>query len=157
MWQDVSRPADVSEDPPLRAAAVASFVPARAVVGHATAAWVHAGGPAPDRVDVLVRGRVRRPEPHPRRRVAEADLGDADVVDVGGVAVTTVMRTATDLARWLPGERALPLLRRLEHADLRVDDLRRALDARDGGRHVRRARVTVRSLADAARARHATG
>ena len=130
--------------PAVRAAAFAALVPARGAVGREAAAWVHAGGPPPGRVTVLVRSGARRPDPHPGRTTAEADLTDTDVVDVGGVRVTTVLRTAVDVARWLPTEDALRVLRRLRPVGLDPAAALHRLEAHAGGRGVRRARRTLR-------------
>jgi len=135
---------DVPVHPAVRAAAFAALVPARGAVGREAAAWVHAGGPPPGRVTVLVRSGARRPDPHPGRTTAEADLTDTDVVDVGGVRVTTVLRTAVDVARWLPTEDALRVLRRLRPVGLDPAAALHRLEAHAGGRGVRRARRTLR-------------
>ncbi|MBO0922774.1 hypothetical protein J1G42_18300 [Cellulomonas sp. zg-ZUI222] len=131
-------------DPAVRAAAFAALVPQRGTVGREAAAWVHAGGSPPGRVTVLVRSGARRPDPHPSRTTAEADLTEADVVDLGGVRVTTVLRTAVDVARWLPTEDALRVLRRLPPVGLDPADALRRLEQHAGGRGVRRARRTLR-------------
>ncbi|MBO0900396.1 hypothetical protein J1G43_10515 [Cellulomonas sp. zg-ZUI22] len=135
---------DHAVDPAVRAAAFAALVPQRGTVGREAAAWVHAGGSPPDRVTVLVRSGARRPDPHPSRTTAEADLTEADVVDLGGVRVTTVLRTAVDVARWLPTEDALRVLRRLPPVGLDPADALRRLEQHAGGRGVRRARRTLR-------------
>jgi len=119
-------------DPAVRAGALRELVPPRAVVGRAAAVWVHTGGPAPARFDVLVAPRVRRPSPHPLRVPHESPLPPADVLRLGEVRVTTVQRTALDVARWLAPEVAEPLLDRLvtdtgldPYAPLRLLDLAR--------------------------------
>ncbi|WNB87351.1 hypothetical protein [Cellulomonas sp. ATA003] len=141
VWGDVAAPAAVPPGPHVRARAVRPLVPPRAVLGRAGAVWVHADGPVPPRFDVLVAPRVRRPAPHPLRVPHECPLPPADVVRLGGVAVTTVERTAVDVARHLPLDEAVTLLVRLAvHARL---DLRAALRAaaelgpRHGGPRVR--------------------
>lgn len=110
VWGDLTVPADVPLSSSLRAAAFRTLVPARAVVGRAAAVWVHTGAHPPRRVDVLVPPRSRRPDPHPRRSTHECALPDADVLDLGGIRVTTVQRTGLDVARWCPPAQALPLL-----------------------------------------------
>ena len=143
LWREVSRLVTVDEGPAVRAQAFAALVPGRAVVGQLAAAWVHAGGTPPHRVTVLVRSGARRPDPHPDRLAAEADLADDDVQSCGGVAVTTVLRTALDVARWVPADRALPALRALVPAGLRPDEALGRLATRAGGRGVRAARRTL--------------
>ncbi|QTE28035.1 hypothetical protein [Pengzhenrongella sicca] len=147
VWGEVAIPADRAETPAVRGAATRPLVPPRAVVGRAAAAWVHAGGPAPDRIDVLVRPSGRRPDPHPQRCPHECVLPADDVVGVGPVRVTTVERTAVDIARWLPAPAAVPLLERLARdAGLRPGHALGLLDALAGHRGRRAARTTLRQL-----------
>ena len=113
VWADVAAPAGRPAGPAVRALAVRSLVPPRAVLGREGAVWLHTGGAVPLRFDVLVEPKVRRPSPHPVRVPHECALPESDVVRVGVVRVTTVPRTALDVARWLPERRAHELLRRL--------------------------------------------
>ena len=149
VWGDVAAPAGRPAGAHVRAQAVRPLVPPRAVLGRAAAVWVHAGGPVPARFAVLVAPKVRRPSPHPARVPHECPLPPGDVVRLGDVAVTTVPRTAVDVACHLPRAEAVVLLRRLaEHAALDLPAVRSAashLGARDGGPRVREV------LADAAR------
>lgn len=138
--RDVSRVRDAGEAPVLRAAALAPLVPTRGAVGRLAAAWVHAGGTPPRRVEVLVRSGARRPDPHPDRVTAEAELDDRDLVRLGGVLVTTVTRTAADVARWVPPAEAVRVLRALVPVGLDPADVARLLEHRTGGRGVRTAR-----------------
>ncbi len=110
VWGDLATGARRPAGPALRAAAVRVLVPPRAVLGRAGAVWVHADGPVPERFDVLVEPRVRRPSPHPARVPHECPLPADDVVRFGEVRVTTVLRTALDVARWLEPDDAAPLL-----------------------------------------------
>lgn len=113
LWHDVARRADVPETPALRAAALAGLVPPRAVVGRLSAAWVHAGGPAPPRVDLLFAPGARRTDPHPLRIAVQTRLSPGEIVVVGPVRVTAVQRTGLDVARWAPSadaDRLLPSL-----------------------------------------------
>jgi len=145
LWQDVALRSDVAETPELRAAGLAPLVPARAVVGRGSAAWVHVGGPAPTRVDLLFAPGGRRTDPHPLRTTAEAHLWPADVVQVGPVRVTAVQRTGLDVARTAPPTDVHRLLTAL---GARGFDAQRALDdlARLGPvRDVRRARAVLRA------------
>ncbi|MGW6130609.1 hypothetical protein ACWFNE_11340 [Cellulomonas sp. NPDC055163] len=124
VWGDLTVPSDVPVGPHLRAAAFRGLVPARAVVGRRSAVWVHTGEHAPRRVDVLVPPRSRRPDPHPSRTTYECALPVQDVLDLGGVRVTTVQRTGLDVARWCAPEDALALLGPLVRAGF---DAERAL------------------------------
>ncbi|TFH69569.1 hypothetical protein [Cellulomonas sp. HD19AZ1] len=148
VWGGAARVAACTEDPAVRVAALAALVPERGVIGRATAVWVHVGGPSPARADVLVRTRARRPDPHPDRRTHEAELSDADVLTIDGVRVTTVLRTALDVARWLPPAQSLPLLRALRDVGLDTGRAARAAASLHGGRGVRRARHVLAQVAD---------
>lgn len=146
LWRETSRIAGVAESSPVRALAFAHLVPRRGVVGRLAAVWVHAGGAPPQHVTVLVRSGARRPDPHPGRTVAEADLGNGDVVRLGAVAVTSVLRTGVDVARWVTPDRALPALRALQQAGLQPEDALRRLGDQAGGRGVRAARHLLAGL-----------
>ncbi|MCR6690131.1 hypothetical protein [Cellulomonas sp.] len=126
-----------------RAAALAPLLTRRGVVGREAAAWVHTGAAPPARACVLVPCGVRRPDPAPGRYCAEALLGEDDVALVGGVPVTTVDRTALDVARWLPREVALPALVALVGVGLDLAAARRGLQALRGRAHVRDAHAVV--------------
>jgi hypothetical protein len=127
VWGDLAAPAARPAGPALRAAAVRALVPPRAVLGRAGAVWVHTDGPVPDRFDVLVEPRVRRPSPHPARVPHECPLPPDDVVRLGDVRVTTVVRTALDVVRWLEPDEASRLLARLvAHAGLVPEAVLRA-------------------------------
>jgi hypothetical protein len=93
---------------------------------------------------VLVPPRARRPSPHPLRIPHESPLPAVDVARLGEVRVTTVARTALDVARWVPRELAVPLLRRLaDDAGLDVAATVRDLDRVPGRRFADRARATL--------------
>jgi hypothetical protein len=112
----VLAPAHLPLSPALRAlaAAAALELPDGATLALRTAAWVHAGGDAPQALD---RGR-------------RSLLRPADVAVLGGVRVTTPPRTAVDLARELPPHQALPWLDRLrDDAGLDPADVVRRLEA----------------------------
>jgi hypothetical protein len=144
VWGAVATSADRPPTAAVRAAALRPLVPPRAVVGRTAAVWVHTGGPLPERFDVLVAPRARRPSPHPLRIPHESPLPAADVVRLDDVRVTTVARTALDVARWVPREDAVPLLRRLaDHAGLDVAATVRDLDGAHGRRFAERARATL--------------
>lgn len=143
VWGDLATVTGRTADPSLRASAVRPLVPPRAVLGRAGAVWVHTGGRAPSRFDVLVEPRVRRPAPHPARVPHECPLPAGDVVRLGDVRVTTPLRTALDLVRWLDPAAAGPLVGRLvAHAALDPGCLAAAAAARgDRPLRVRLARV----------------
>jgi hypothetical protein len=147
VWGDVAVAADTAPDARLRAQAVAALVPPRAVVGRRTALWVHVGRPAPERLEVLVGRGCRHTSPHPLRVSAEAELGPADVERIAAIRVTTVQRTGTDLARWLPPDLALPLVASLLPAGFDVERARHELALLRGQRNVSQARRTLAVLA----------
>lgn len=113
VWGQVAIPADRPETPEIRASAVRALVPARGVVGRGAAVWVHTGGDRPGRIDVLVAPHARRPDPHPRRVPHEAVLPPGDLVGIGPLRVTSVERTAVDVARWSRPPETAALLERL--------------------------------------------
>ncbi|QZY30667.1 type IV toxin-antitoxin system AbiEi family antitoxin domain-containing protein [Nocardioides coralli] len=132
----------------LRAEALAAVVPPFAVVTDRTAAWLHM-------VDVLpasavhemppveiysrARSRVRRPSV----TSGERRMRDEDVMVIGGVLVTTKLRTALDLGRRLNRYHALAALDALLRAGVRHEELL------DGVRRFRGERgvVQLRTLA----------
>lgn len=103
----------VQESPALRAAALAHHIPAvlatRAVLGQLSAAWVYGCAPPPGVLALLQHHAVRSAglPPFSGCTLRQVRLEDADVQRVGGVLVTTPLRTALDVARTAP----LPLAR----------------------------------------------
>ncbi len=146
IWDGVAVCTRHEVTPELRLAALAELVPQRGVVGRAAAAWVHAGGPRPPKVDVLVPAGVRRTDPHPLRRAAEAPLPDDDVLDLGTGRVTTVQRTALDVARYAPPGDAVRLLVGLLPLGLDPYAALATLRGLTGGRGVLHARAVFTSL-----------
>ncbi|MCL1870760.1 MAG: hypothetical protein FWF90_10150 [Promicromonosporaceae bacterium] len=110
---DVALAAGREPTPAARAAAIAPRVPPRAVVAGPTAVWVHAGGPGPGALHLAYRSGTHRPDSPGAASVWSGTGLGTDSGVVGGVRVTTPERTAVDVARRLPRERALPLLARL--------------------------------------------
>ena len=140
IWGEVAAAGGLDISPAMRLAALEEVVPVRGVVGRGSAAWVHLGGPAPVRVEVLVPPRGRRTDPDPWRVSAEAPLPAADVVTLGRGRVTTVQRTGIDVARWLPVEEAFPLLVSLSRIGFDPAVASARLEEASGGRGVRQAR-----------------
>jgi hypothetical protein len=110
---DIAVRADLPTTATVRVLAFAGRVPARAVVGRGAAAWVHAGGAVPARLDLLVPPGGRRVDPRPDLISHEAALAAAEVVDLAGIAVTSVQRTGLDVARHLPRSEAAQRLQGL--------------------------------------------
>ncbi len=94
----------IAESPALRAlSAVNALPPAlrdKATLGRATAAWVLDCADPPDKLSVLTdrRRRTSALRPFSDAVMHEVALGPLDVVTIGGVRVTTPMRTAMDIA-----------------------------------------------------------
>jgi len=147
VWGHVAIPSDRLETPNIRAGALEPLVPRRGVVGRATAAWVHTGGPRPARIDVLVAPHARRPDPHPQRVPHECVLPADDVVVQGALRVTTVERTAVDVARWVDHIEAHRILDRLVRiAGLDPARALNRLDALAGHRGVHEAHSALARL-----------
>ncbi len=147
VWGELAVTAGVAVSAEHRAAALGALVPSRAVLGRRTAAWVHTGGSAPSRAEVIVGPRRRRPDPHPLRVTHECALDPQDVVVVAGVRVTTVQRTGLDVARWTSPDTARRVLLRLCSAGFDPAAALRALDALPGHAGVRDARSTLARVA----------
>ena len=146
IWHGVAVCAGHEVTATLRLAALADLVPQRCVVGRCAAAWVHAGGPRPAKVDVLVEPGVRRPDPHPLRRAGEGPLPDEDVLRLDTGRVTTVQRTGIDVARYAPPDEAARLLVGLLPLGFDPHAALATLGELLGGRGVLLARRLVESL-----------
>jgi hypothetical protein len=127
---DAAVPARTPVTPQTRAAVLGPRVPARAVVTGPTAAWVYCGGAVPERLHLAHRSGTHRPEVWAFATVWSGPGLVADSVRLGGVLVTTLERTALELALRLPPEHALGLLRRLQTAGADLAATRRALERR---------------------------
>ena len=140
--------AQARDDMEQRARAVALVVPRAAVVTDRTAAWLHG-------VDILPRTALREPPPVSvfratgtrlrRAGVASGTRGllASDVTEIGGVLVTTPLRTACDLGRFLWRYDALSAID--QFLDLGVDHLHLAAEVPrfKGLRGVRQLRYLV--------------
>jgi hypothetical protein len=132
----------------LRASALQLVVPETAVVTDRTAAWLHG-------VDILPRSATHEPPPVQMfarngsrvRRPGVASgvraLLDSDVTSVGGVVVTTPLRTALDLGRLLRRFDALAALDGFLRLGVPLDELLRSIERFKGERGV----VQLRMLA----------
>lgn len=122
---DILVASDAPDSREVRSAAAVLLIPAQVrltrawVVGFRSAAWLHTGSgvvtqaaATADELEVIVPPGRRRPRaPGVRGRQVALDL--EQVTFLGGVPVTTPIRTAADVARDLPADEALPMLHRL--------------------------------------------
>ena len=141
LFPDVYAPAHLENDLLLRSRAAGVLIGGRGVVaGYSAAEMLRASsGPEDAPAEVLLRTPRCQSYTCAGLRVHRDRIDPDEITRVGGVAVTTPVRTAFDLARWAPTltERvaavdALAHHRRVDVADVRV--LRhRHLGARNGG------------------------
>ncbi len=109
----------VSETPALRALSALNALPPtlrrRVTLGRATAAWVLGCAGPPDKLSLLTdhRRRTSALRPFSDAVMHEVALGPMDVVIIGGVRVTTPLRTAMDIALHGSEQTAGDILRRL--------------------------------------------
>jgi hypothetical protein len=107
---DCVAPIDEIDGPVLRAAALAAQLPARLIAEQHTAAWIWGAQPVPPiRHEVCADITARtRPVLGAPLAVREVVLLHEDTAQLAGILVTTPMRTAIDLARfvadWNEGE-----------------------------------------------------
>jgi hypothetical protein len=97
-------PVDEIPGPRVRATALAAELPERLIAEQHTAAWVWGALAQPPRrhevcSDIAAR---TRPALDARLHVREVVILHDDTVDLAGIRVTTPMRTAIDLARFVP-------------------------------------------------------
>jgi hypothetical protein len=107
---------DEPEGAESRAAAVALVAPRRAIAERVTAAWIFGAAVEPAQhqfcVDVVARVNVPR---SPRLHLREVIGAEANTLRLGGLRVTTPLRTVVELARRPPGATndLIPVLRTL--------------------------------------------
>ena len=87
----------------------------RVVAGRMTAAWIYGCAAEPDRLALLVDANRRISSLRSTRGCTfhEVRLGPFDVVSLGGLMVSSPLRTAVDIALHVDAERAVPALRAL--------------------------------------------
>jgi hypothetical protein len=124
--------------PQLRARAASFAVPPgirqRVVAGRMTAAWIYGCAKEPDRLALLVDATRRVSSLRSTRgcTLHEVRLGPFDVVSLGGLMVSSPLRTALDIALHVDAERALPALRNMlasPELDVRLRLLTLAVEA----------------------------
>jgi hypothetical protein len=151
-------PARCTDTADLRARALASTLAPRlirrTVAGRLTAAWVYGCAPVPDTPVLLVDGtrRLSNLRASHRLLVHEAYFGPFDVIDIGGLRMTSPLRTAVDVALHAEDKVSLPVLRRMlsrPRLGLSVGLISRGLDTLPRQPHLQRARTALSRLAAA--------
>ncbi|WP_413452324.1 type IV toxin-antitoxin system AbiEi family antitoxin domain-containing protein [Georgenia phoenicis] len=143
-------PARLADDPAVRAAAIALVLPKGAALARESAAWlmgVDVRPPsrweAPPLLECLVPLGASRPR-RPDLNAYISDLPDDGVVEVAGVACTSAVRTALDLARYRPRYLGLGAVDAMAHAGfVTVAELEEAALPLRGHRFIRRAREVI--------------
>ncbi|WP_346960153.1 type IV toxin-antitoxin system AbiEi family antitoxin [uncultured Arthrobacter sp.] len=150
-------PPGAASTPQLRARAAACTLPSplrqRVVAGRMTAAWIYGCAGDPDRMALLVDASRRISSLRAVRGCSfhEVRLGPFDVVSLGGLMVSSPLRTAVDIALHVEPDRALPALAALLAApelDVRLRLLIRAVDATPRMPHKRSALAKLAALLD---------
>lgn len=109
----------LAPSPQMRARAAGNGVPAairqRVVAGRMSAAWIYGCAAEPDRLALLVDTKRRISSLRNTRgcTLHEVRLGPFDVVSLGGLMVSSPLRTAADIALHVESQLALPALERL--------------------------------------------
>jgi hypothetical protein len=138
LYQRGYLPPGARSTPQLRARALGTMIPPpirqRVVAGRLTAAWVYGCAREPDRLALLVDANRRISSLRSTRGCTfhEVRLGALDVVSLGGLMVSSPLRTALDIALHVETDRALPVLAALlERSELgvRLRLLRLAVEA----------------------------
>ncbi|MDD1477451.1 hypothetical protein [Arthrobacter sp. H16F315] len=116
-----------------------------------TAAWIYGCATEPDRLALLVDTKRRISSLRSARGCTfhEVRLGPFDVVSLGGLLVSSPLRTAVDIALHVDAERAVPALRALlANPDLGLQPrlLLRAVEASPRLPHKKEALVKLEQL-----------
>lgn len=116
LYEKSFTPSGLDVTPRLRARAAALVFPDRirrkVIAGRMTAAWIYGCADAPERLSLLVdaKHRISSLRSAPGCILHEVRLGQLDVVSIGGLLVTSPLRTAVDVALHVEADRALPAL-----------------------------------------------
>ncbi|MUK03353.1 hypothetical protein GM708_16435 [Vibrio cholerae] len=161
---------DVREDPATRSQAAARSVPhtlrPRVALGRSCAAWVYGCAPRPALISLVTdhRRRTTALPPFTPAVMHQVALGPFDVNLVGGVSVTTPLRTALDIAVHGEDRDAVSILRAIGRAPeldcpLRLVEAALATSSRVPGktRALMRLRAARRSAAQGAEEGGRTG
>lgn len=155
LYQRGYLPPGTRPTPQLRARAAAVLIrPAirrRVVAGRLTAAWIYGCAPEPDRLALLVDATRRISSLRSARgcTLHEVRLGPFDVVSLGGLMVSSPLRTAVDIALHVDAERAVPALSALlarRELGLALRVLAHAVDATPRMPHKRAALAKLASV-----------
>ncbi len=142
-------PVDMAETTLLRALSVARLTRGRLIAERATAAWILGATPTvPDRHQFCAPLSARSRPAYPARvTVREVVIGPADCTEIGGVQVTTELRTILDLVRFSEpfDERAAAMVSAL--ADLGGLDRAHIRQVALGRRNLPNKRLALRRLA----------
>ncbi len=147
---------EVTASPQLRARAAANAVPLairqRVVAGRMTAAWIYGCAAEPDRLALLVDAKRRVSSLRNTKgcTLHEVKLGPFDVVSLGGLMVSSPLRTALDIALHVDAPRAVPALEALlsrPEKDVRLRLLVLAIESSPRMPHKRSALEKLASLA----------
>jgi len=139
----------------LRARAAALSVPERirtkVVAGRLTAAWIYGCAAPPEKLSLLVdaKHRISSLRGTLPCSLHEVRLGQMDAVSLGGMLVSTPLRTAADIALHVETDRALPVLKRLlnrQELGVRLRLLVLAVEAAPRVPHKKRALATLAQL-----------
>lgn len=138
LYQRGYMPPGTRSTPQLRARAAGCAIPPgirqRVVAGRMTAAWIYGCAREPDRLALLVDANRRISSLRSLRGCSfhEVRLGPFDVVSLGGLMVSSPLRTALDIALHVEAEFALPVLGAMlarPELDVRLRLLRLAVEA----------------------------
>ena len=150
IWNGRAVASDVPVTPAIRADALfgsLSTAARRCVIGRASAVWIHTGAHRPRRADLLVPAGVRIPAPEVGHMAHETRLDPDEWVTVGPLRVTSICRTAADVARWLPLSVAAALLATLaDHPHFDGACAAAVLAREHGHRGVRHALTVLESM-----------
>lgn len=109
------QPPDTAARAQSAAALIPPVVRGKLALGRRTAAWVYGCAPPPARLSLLADRRRRTTALRSLTDAVmhEVVLGPLDVVSIGGVPVTTPLRTAMDVALHGAGAESADILRRM--------------------------------------------
>ncbi|WP_435744931.1 type IV toxin-antitoxin system AbiEi family antitoxin [Microbacterium sp. PMB16] len=152
---DAYFPADLVEGPDVRASSLATLVRPGMAASGPSAAWIHGAGDSPPAVHHVKRAVDRRLRARTSTRLVFHDtvLPASDQQSIGGIAVSTPVRTMLDLATGLHRDpRMLPWMNLLagvdpdlpEEAATRLGEMQRVPGSRVGSAALERLALRTR-------------